>query len=120
MALQKNYQIFHADRVEDTEQLSFLNQVQIRNKIWIKNPGIRTVFEFDWNLLVIQTGLEKSDKFPKIPIYLDLLECEFRLAWVHDKISRFHTLPWWLGLRIKEKGFEFEFKLETSSIALDS
>jgi hypothetical protein len=76
--------------------------------------------EFNSNLLGIQTGLEKSDKFPKIPICLNLPEYEFRLAWLHDKIWRFHTRPWWLGLRIKEKGFEFEFKLEPSSIAFDS
>jgi hypothetical protein len=36
MVLQKNYQILHADRVEDMEQLSFLNQVQIRNKFELK------------------------------------------------------------------------------------
>jgi hypothetical protein len=56
------------------EQFLFLNQVEIRNIIWIKNPESRTIFEFDSNLLGIQTGLEKSDKFPKIPIYLDLPE----------------------------------------------
>jgi hypothetical protein len=105
MVLQKNYQILHADRMEDKEQLSFSNQVQIWNRIWLKNPESRTVFEFDSNLLGIQTGLEKSDKFPKFPIYLDLLEYEFTSAWLHDKIWRFHTRPWWLGLRIKEKGF---------------
>jgi hypothetical protein len=52
----------------------------------VKNPGIRTVFEFDSNLLGIQTGLKESNKFPKIPIYLDLPEYEFRLARLHDKI----------------------------------
>jgi hypothetical protein len=52
----------------------------------MKNPGSRTVFEFDSNLLRIQIGLEESNKFPKIPIYLDLSEYEFRLTWLHDKI----------------------------------
>jgi hypothetical protein len=116
----KNYHILHDDSIEDRAQLFFLKQVQIRNRIWIKNYGSRIIFEFDSKLLGIQTGLEESDKFEKNPIDLDLLEYEFRLAWLHDKIWRFHTCPWWLGLRIKEKGFEFEFKLEPSSIAFDS
>jgi hypothetical protein len=32
------------------------------------------MFEFDSNLLGIPTGLEKSDKFSKIPIYIDVPE----------------------------------------------
>jgi hypothetical protein len=78
--------MLYDDIIEDKEQLSFSNQVQIQNRIWIKNPWRRTVFEFDWNLLGIQTCLEKSDKFLKIRIYLGLPEYEFRLAWLHDKI----------------------------------
>jgi hypothetical protein len=42
---------------------------------------VEMFFEFDSNLLGIQIGLEKSDKFPKIPIYLGLPEYEFRLVW---------------------------------------
>jgi hypothetical protein len=39
-------------------------QLQIRNSIWTKNLGNRTIFEFDPKLLRVQTPLEKSDKFP--------------------------------------------------------
>jgi hypothetical protein len=54
------------------EQFSFWKKVQITNRIWIKILGIKTAFEFELNLLDIQTYLEKSYKFPKILIYLDL------------------------------------------------
>jgi hypothetical protein len=67
------------------EQLSFWNQVQIRNIIEIKNPRNRTDFEFHLMSLGIQTFLEKSDKFPKILICL--IEYEFRLAWLYGKIK---------------------------------
>jgi hypothetical protein len=40
----KNSQILHAARLEDKEQLSLQNQVQMRNIILIKNYGSRTVF----------------------------------------------------------------------------
>jgi hypothetical protein len=66
----KNYQIFHVDRLEDKEQLSFWNKVQIQNIILIKNPRSRTVFELDLSLLGIQTCLKISNKFPKISICL--------------------------------------------------
>jgi hypothetical protein len=45
----------------------------------------QTTFEFGQNLLEVQTSFEKSDKFPKILICLDLPECEFRLAWLYGK-----------------------------------
>jgi hypothetical protein len=62
-----------------------LKQVTIGNRILIKNPGKKTPFEFGPNLLGVQTYLEKSDKFPKIPICLCLPECEFRMAWWYGK-----------------------------------
>jgi hypothetical protein len=68
-----------AARLEDKEQLYHLNQVQIRNRILIKNPRRGTVFELELNLFEIQTYLEKSDKFPKIPIFLPFPEYVFRL-----------------------------------------
>jgi hypothetical protein len=40
----------------------------------------QTAFEFGPNLLEVQTCLERSNKFPKILICVDLLECELRLA----------------------------------------
>jgi hypothetical protein len=63
--------------MEDMEQLLFWRKVQILNRIRTKIPGIQTVFEFGPDSLGVQTGLEKSDKFPKILICLDLLDCEF-------------------------------------------
>jgi hypothetical protein len=57
------------------------------------------------------TCLEKSDKFSKILICLDLPEPEFRLAWLYSKICRFHTSSICLGLKMKKEGFEFEFKI---------
>jgi hypothetical protein len=52
----------------------------------MKNLRIRTEFENDLNLLGIQTCLEKSDKFPKIPICLIIPEYEFGLAILHGHI----------------------------------
>jgi hypothetical protein len=65
--------------MEDMEQHSFWKQVQIWSRIHNKILGSKTVFEFGPNLLGVQTCLEKYDKFPKILIYLDLPEYEFRL-----------------------------------------
>jgi hypothetical protein len=67
--------MLQVDRMENEEQLSLWKQVQIRNEISIKNPGSKSTFEFGPNLLGIQTCLEKSDKFLKIPICLGLPEC---------------------------------------------
>jgi hypothetical protein len=87
----KIYQILQSDRMKEKEQLSFWKQVQTQNRIWIKIPGRRPTFEFGSNLLGVQTCLEKSDNFPKILICLDLLDCEFRLTWLYDKIWSLHT-----------------------------
>jgi hypothetical protein len=73
------------DRMQDKEQLSFWKQVLIQN-IRTKIPTSKTAFEFGPNLLGVQTGLEKSDKFPKIVICLDLPECEFRLIGLYGGI----------------------------------
>jgi hypothetical protein len=62
------------DRIKHSEQHSFWKQVQIPNKIWIKIPGSKTAFEFELNLLGVQTCLEKSDKFSEILICLGLPE----------------------------------------------
>jgi hypothetical protein len=72
--------------MEDKKQLYFWTQVQIRNIIQTKIPGRQAVFEFGPNLLGVQTGLDKSDKFPKILICLDLSDCEFRLTWLYGEI----------------------------------
>jgi hypothetical protein len=66
--------------LEDEDHLSFWNEDQIQNRIGIKNPGIRTVFELELNLFEVQTCLGKSGKFPKIPICLPFPEYEFRLT----------------------------------------
>jgi hypothetical protein len=60
----------------------------------MKNLRIRTEFENDLNLLGIQTYLEKSDKFPKIPICLIIPEYEFGLARLHGQIGSFCTCPY--------------------------
>jgi hypothetical protein len=77
---------FESNIMEHKEQLSFWTQVQIRNRSRTKIPGSKTAFEFGPNLLRIQTGLEKSNKFCKIHICHDLPDCEFRLAWLYGEI----------------------------------
>jgi hypothetical protein len=72
--------------MKNKEQLLFCMQVQIGNLIRTKNHGRRTAFEFEPNLLEVQTCLETSDNFPKIPICLDLPYCEFIMAWLYGKI----------------------------------
>jgi hypothetical protein len=69
-----------SDRTEDKEQLFYWRQVKIQKIIRTKIPGSKISFEFGPNLLGVQTSLEKSEKFPKILICFDLLDCEFRLA----------------------------------------
>jgi hypothetical protein len=68
--------------MEDMEQFSIWKKVKLRTK----NPRTGNAFEFVPNLLEVQTCLEKSNNFPKILICLDLLDCEFRLAWLYGKI----------------------------------
>jgi hypothetical protein len=75
----------------------------------------QTAFEFGPNLLEVQTGLEKSDKFRKILIWLELPKCEFSFPWFYGKICIFHTSSLGLGLKIKKEGFEFEFKLNQAT-----
>jgi hypothetical protein len=89
--------------MEDKEQLSFWTQVQIQITTRTKIPWSIIAFEFGPNLLGVQTGLEKFDKFPKILIYLDLWDCEFRLTWLYDGIWSFHaSSPWtWFERRWK-------------------
>jgi hypothetical protein len=72
--------------MEDTEQLSFSTQVKIRNIIRTKIPRRKAAFEFGANLLGVQSGLEKSDKFSKILICLELPDCVFRSAWLYGEI----------------------------------
>jgi hypothetical protein len=82
LMLLQNLANFKSDRMEYMEQLSIWTQVQIRTKI----PGNKTTFEFGPNLLGVQTGLEKSDKFSKILICIVLQDCEFRLASLYGEI----------------------------------
>jgi hypothetical protein len=82
----ENVQTFESYRAKDREQLSFWTQVQIQIRTRTKNPGSKTAFEFGPNLLGVQTGLEKSDKFPTILICLHLPDCEFRLIWLYGGI----------------------------------
>jgi hypothetical protein len=89
----KIYQTFKSDRMRDSEELYFLDQVQIPNRILVKILGSQTAFEFELNLFEVQTCLEKSNKFPKIHICLGLQECEFILAWLYGKICNFHPSP---------------------------
>jgi hypothetical protein len=51
--------------MEDKEQLSFWNHVQIRNRIQTKIPSSKSAFQFEPNLLDIQTSLDKSDQIPQ-------------------------------------------------------
>jgi hypothetical protein len=89
--------------MENKEQLSFWTQVQIENRIQTKIPGSKTTFEFGPNLMGVQTDLEQSDKFPKILICLDLLDCEFRLhgCMKNSEVSMQALLG--LGLKENEK-----------------
>jgi hypothetical protein len=102
--------------MENQEQLSFWKKAQIHNKNWVKNPGSRAALEFGPNLLEVRTCLEKSDKFPKILIWPDLPESEFRLEWLYEKIWSFHTSSIWLGLKVMNRGFEFKFKLNRAHV----
>jgi hypothetical protein len=46
--------------------------------------------------------MEKSNKFPKILIYLELPECEFRLAWLCGKDFRSRTCSMWTWFENEE------------------
>jgi hypothetical protein len=98
----KIQQTLQTNRIEDREQCFFRKPFQIQNKIRTKIPGSKTSFEFRPNLLGVQIGLEKSDKFLKIIICRDLPNCEFRFAWLFGKTSCFHTSS--RGLGFKEIG----------------
>jgi hypothetical protein len=113
----KIYQTLDPDRMEDKEQLSFWKKVKIQERIWIKNSESKTTFEFGPNLLGIQTCLGKSDKFPKIFVCPDPLECEFRMTWLYGKIWSFPKSSIWLGLKINEKRVWIWIHTKESSIS---
>jgi hypothetical protein len=48
-------------------------------------------FEFSLNIKVVQTFLEKSDKFSKIPSSQDILEYEFILTHLYSNIGSSFT-----------------------------
>jgi hypothetical protein len=68
----KNSQYFYAARLSYYEQCSQLCQHQTLNKIRVKNPGTDSTFESLMNFKRHLNLLEKSDKFSKIPSWLDL------------------------------------------------
>jgi hypothetical protein len=103
----------------DMEQPCFWKQVQFQNRIWITILGSKTDFEFGPNLLGVQSHLERFDKFPKIIIFLDIPECEFRLAWLYGKIWSFHTSFIRLGLKINEKRVWIWIQTKPSSFSSD-
>jgi hypothetical protein len=63
--------------------------------------------------------LKKFEKFPKFLIWLDLPDCEFRLAWLYGKNWSFHSSPIWIGLKEEKKWVWIWFQLEPSSLPLD-
>jgi hypothetical protein len=58
--------------MEDVEQLSFWTEVKIETEFKLKLLEGKLLFIFGPNLMGVQTSLEKSDKFSKILICLDL------------------------------------------------
>jgi hypothetical protein len=109
LSFSKNFQFLNEASLEYSEQLFKLCQLQIPHRDRVKNPGTDSIFESlmnfkrDWNLL------EKSDKFSKIPSWLDLHKSEF--SWIHLYI-RFRVtkqVPNDL-VRIKGKSLNLKFK----------
>jgi hypothetical protein len=89
----------------------FWGQVQIQNIIWIKIPGSKTTFEFKLNLLEAQACLEKLVNSLKFLLALSLQNVNLDWYSCMEKNCSFHTSFIWLGLKIRKRGFEFEFKL---------
>jgi hypothetical protein len=77
----KNFQFLHASRMGYCEEFPKLWRHPILNIIRVKNPGTDSIFEFLMNFKRDLNLLEKSDKFSKIPSWLDLHKTEF--SWHH-------------------------------------
>ena len=104
--------------MEYMEQLFISTQVQIRNRIWTKIPGNKTTFEFGPNLLGVQTGLEKSDKFPKFLICpaLQIMNLDCHGCMAKTEVSILALLG--LGLNENEKSVSIWIQLNQAHMPL--
>jgi hypothetical protein len=53
--------------------------------------GNNPTLNISLNFQGVQTFLEKSDKFSKIPCFLDILEYNFKLTHLYSKIESYFT-----------------------------
>jgi hypothetical protein len=89
--MSKIHQILQVDSLKHKKQLYFLSQLQILSKIIFYKFWNKFKFESSLNFKGVQTFLEKSDKFSKIPSSHDILQYEFRLTHLYSNIKSFFT-----------------------------
>jgi hypothetical protein len=65
--MSKNIKNWHGGRVEHYEQLLPLGRLPIPNRLQVINSGTKIKIETSSNFKGVQTFLEKTDNFYKIP-----------------------------------------------------
>jgi hypothetical protein len=106
----KIYQSLQHNRLSNEEQLSFWEDVQIPNRMWIRISGCKLSLNLGWIYLGLKLHWKKFGNFHKILACLNIQEYKFRWPYLYAKILCFYISAFWLGLKIKKKDFEFEFQ----------
>ncbi len=86
-----NVQTWHGARVDPFKQFLPLGPLPILNRIQVIKFGTPSTLNLSLNFKGVQTFLEKSDKFSKIPCLLDILEYNFTLTHLYSNIGSFFT-----------------------------
>jgi hypothetical protein len=68
-----------------------LDKLQIPSGLQVTNSGTNTNLNFSLNFKGVQTFLEKSDKFSKIPTLHDILKYEFIMTHFYSNIGSSFT-----------------------------
>jgi hypothetical protein len=91
----------------EDEQHPFWKQVQIQKWIWITNPRSRIAFEFEPNLLEVQTCLKKNLINFLFALTFQNVNLDWHGCMVKSEVS-IQAPPWTWFERKMERGFEFE------------
>jgi hypothetical protein len=89
--MSKIIEAWHGARVDPSQQLIPLGPLPILNRIQVIKLGTTSTLNLSLNFYGVQTFLEKSDKFSKIPCLLDILEYNFILNHLYSNIGSFFT-----------------------------
>jgi hypothetical protein len=89
--MSKIIETWYDARVNPSQQVLFLGPLPSLNRIQVIKLGTTPLLIFSLNFEGVQTFLEKSDKFSKIPCLLNILEYNFTLTHLYLKFESYFT-----------------------------